>query len=646
MMFDLKRSTSISSTLTAAILLVLVVPVVSAQVKSPVKRTRDVAMVLPADAVWLEAEVHVTDEGQVSGEETATCFASSYAEPKLGKYHVFVSAAIGRQGPLHVWARVRGRGIAIKRKNPDGKSGDHWRWPKAANWRWISMGQFTGGQTLRFAGSADEKNTIHLDAVVVTADAAWQPREMCRNGSALLVDFNNKLGPVPRYLASANINSPKAMLIDREDWHDAVKALGFRMIRFQAPESKWDYRKRSEWDDAKFATMDAAITVARKRWGVDQIMLGMHRVSLPLQDDKLIESEFQAYADALAMFAQRYAAPGHVRVEYWEPFNELDHAGFLKKLEAHRQSYEHVAKLYAVCSQTLKAVNPAIKVGGPAAMWPGGWETKMMLEAPGAIADFVSWHQYPTGKASTPDEQILASVLGPKGIVDGLKRMQAVVRECRPGQPIEMLMTEFHINHSIWSPVDTRGASEFTAVFAASVMLNMGQAGADATMIHDVLAANYGLVGRVSKDGVSRRLGRIRRMLGNDPIHVRPVGWVYRWFNEFVGGSWRQCEWVMQPAGFAESPRAPVIEAAATADEGRRTVLLVNRDVDSHDVLLLGLDDGPAARAAFSLPVLVHTVDTSGARIARAPAPTANGRWPWRLTPMSVTIVVFSVDER
>lgn len=611
-----------------------------------VKRARDVAIVLPADAMWIEAEAHATGQGQVSSKEGSACFGGKFVEPKPGKYPVFLSVPLSGQGTRHVWARVRGHGISMKRTGPDGKVRDQWRWPKAATWRWIEMGRLAAGEKLNLMGSATEASTIHLDAVVVTTDAVWRPTEMSQSRAAFHVDFGKKQGPVSRDLASANINSPRAMLVDRQDWHDAVKALGFRMIRFQSPESKWDYRKRSEWDDTKFATMDAAIAAARERWGVEKIMLGMHRLSLPLQDGKFIESEFQAYADALAVFARRYAAPGRVRVEYWEPFNELDHAGFVKKLEAHGQSYEHVAKLYAVCSRILKAVNPAIKVGGPAAMWPGGWETKIMLDAPGAIADFVSWHQYPTGKASTSDERILASVLGSKGIVDGLKRMQGVAKECRPGEAIEMLMTEFHINYSIWSPLDTRGATELTAVFAASVLMNMGQAGIDATMIHDVTAASYGLVGRASKDGVSRRLGLTRRTQGDDPIHVRPVGWVYRWFNELVRGHWAECQWVARPDAFDKSPRAPVLEAAATVSGDRKTLLLVNRDMESHDVVILGLAEAAVAQSAFDLPVTVRTIDRDGAREARASAPTTAGRWSCRLAPMSVTFVVFPPNSK
>ena len=431
------------------------------------------------------------------------------------------------------------------------------------------------------------------------------------------------------------------MLSDRDDWHDAVRGLGLRMMRFQVPDgARLHYREHRSWGDREFAALDAAVTAARERWGVKTLMFGVHRLALPVDGGKLVSEDFGVYAEAVATLVRRYAPPGNVRVEYWEPFNELDHASFLAKLKAHGQSFADVARLYAVCSQAMKAVNPEIKVGGPAAMWPGGWETRLIFEAKGAFVDFASWHQYPTGNAATPDERLLGSVLSPKGFLAGLRRMQGVAAAAAPGRPVEFYLSEYHINYSLWKPVDVRAATSLTAVFAASVLLNLGQAGIDSAMIHDVVSRHYGLLGPISRDGLTRLIGRARASSLADRVQLRPVGWVYRWWNQLMAGNWAGCE-VEGQAGTDLSGRAPLVEATAVAAPARRVVVLIHRGTTTRAVEL-ALTGAPIyANSPFELPIRVLTVDDRGARDVRAEAPCSDGTWTWDLPPMSVSFVVF-----
>ena len=598
-------------------------------------RHTDSAYVLPpAEGQWIEAETTVSGPGKAKP-DTASCFGKAYAAPPEGKRVPFATVPWTQSGSRHVWARVRGRGVAVKQT---GKQ-DLWRWPKCSTWQWVCFGALDGTS---LSPSFTLMGDAAVDVVVLTEDARWQPLEIPLNVPALQIRFQDADLPVPPFLASANVNSPASMLLDRDDWHSAVRSLGITMMRFQVPAAKMDYRERDRWDEAAFKTLDDAVTAARERWGVETILFGVHRLGLPMEDDKLLEDEFADYADGVARLVRRYASPGRVRVQYWEPFNELDHASFLKKLERHGQDFGHVAKLYAVCSQRIKEVNPAVKVGGPAAMWPGGWETKMMLEQPGMIADFVSWHQYAAGSAATSDERILSAVHREKGMVDGLRRMQNAVRDAGRKEPLEFLLTEYHINYSIWDPPDRRGATALSAVFAASVLVNLGQKGADAAMIHDVLSRQYGLVGPVSGDAWSRGLGVVPRHVDGDPIHVRPVGWVYRWFNQLVRGRWAGCDWLSSPPAWPDSPRKPVVEAAAATDGDYGVVVLTNRDTSHHEVLLTGLTTVAPARSLDDRPVRVEVVDDHGPRTAHLPAPSASGHWRCHLPPLSVAFVRFS----
>jgi len=587
----------------------------------------------PPDGKWIEAETVATGQGKPQADAPA-CFGKGYVGQADDKYHASVKIPWSGPGTQHVWARVRGRGIMMKR--PGEK--DLWRWPQCEVWQWVKLGSFDGKA---LAPAVFLAGNTAIDCVVFTADASWQPLEMPDHMPALGIRFDRPGKPVPDRLVGANVNSPAAMLIDREDWHAAVRSLGIGTMRFQVPHKGLDYRERETWNDATFEPLDRAVEAARTRWGAKDLLFGVHRLALPMRDGKLLEEEYAAYADGVARLVQRYASPGKVRVRYWEPFNELDHANFLRKLKPHGQDYRQVAKLYAVCSRAIKAVNPDVKVGGPAAMWPGGWETKVMLEEPGMVADFVSWHQYAGGTAKTPDERLLDSIHREKGLVDGLHRIQNAVQDARHTAPLEYLLTEFHINDRIWSPPDNRAATALSAVFAASALINLGQEGVDVAMIHDVLARSYGLVGPISKDGWSRQLGMVPKSTASDPIHMRPAGWVCRWFNESLKGRWVPCKWISTPKGWADSPRRPVVEAAAVVSGADGIVVLINRDTKQQPMLLTGLTDTRPATGFADFIVELRVIDDNGPRIEHVPGPAANGQWRCRLSPMSVTMVRF-----
>ena len=190
---------------------------------------------------------------------------------------------------------------------------DLWRWPQCETWRWVKLGDFDGKALAPFVFLAG--NTA-IDCVVFATDASWRPLEMPNEMPALRVRFDQPGKPVPERLAGANVNSPSAMLIDRDDWHDAVRSLGIRLMRFQVPHKRLDYRERETWDEATFEVLDRAVEAARTRWGVKELLFGVHRLALPMQDGKLLEEEYAAYADGIARLVQRYASPGEVRVRY------------------------------------------------------------------------------------------------------------------------------------------------------------------------------------------------------------------------------------------------------------------------------------------------------------------------------------------
>ena len=448
------------------------------------------------------------------------------------------------------------------------------------------------------------------------------------------VNASRPIGDVSRYFAGANVNTPGTMLIGRDDFDEAVADLGVRMMRFQVPASALDYQQRDSWTDETFAVLDQAVEKARTTWGVQRLMFGISRLSIPFRDGRFVEEDFPAYADACARLVERYSPPGNVRVEFWEPFNERADPNLMKGLVKHGQGYNTLLALYNECASRMKAINPDIKVGGPALCSANLPQIREFLETSADSVEFVSWHDYPTGSAETSDAVLLSSITGKGRFLGATRAIESILASSgRDGVPL--FLSEFHINWSAWKPVDVRTANQFTAVFAASVFANLSETSLTSAMIHDVRIAYYGLVGPASRDGLGRKLGIISDSDGSDPIHIRPIGWVYHWFNELVRGQWTTCH-IDLPAEDAETDRGRLLDACAWRDSDQWGVMLVNKDTEPHDLTLHARR--PVVSAGFGLPMKVYTLAENRAYETQTSG-TRSGQWRTTLPPMSVTFV-------
>lgn len=469
-------------------------------------------------------------------------------------------------------------------------------------------------------------------SVLTSGLAGGQPPEW-----TVKVDFNHQLKVMDGMYLSANVNAPTKMAQYDARFDSAVRSLGIKMMRFQVPGKKSDYRTIAAWTEKEFAGLDNAVKKAREKWGVEELMFGIHRASLPVgKDGRFVHAEFAAYADTCAALVKRYAPVGNVRVRYWEPFNELDHHKALKRMATKGRGLRELAQLYAACAKAMKAVNPEIKVGGPSLCDANAGVLKVFLEEAGQYMDFVSWHDYPTGNSQTSDDVMLQAVVGPKRFVGGAANLRAVMKS-KGFENLPLLLGEYHVNWSAWAPVEPRTATQFSAVFVGSVIANMSRTSTGRIMIHDVLSRYYGLLGLASSDIVARRTECIDdKVEPTGGIHVRPSGWVYRWFNELAGGQWVACETAI-PAADAKTPRGPLLEAVAWQNESSRVVMLVNKGRATRDV---SVDFGAiVASDGFDTPVRVMTVANTRPMDIRTTG-TRAGQFKWALPPMSVTFIV------
>ena len=103
------------------------------------------------------------------------------------------------------------------------------------------------------------------------------------------------------------------------------------------------------------------------------------------------------------------------RVVYWEVTNERDENYFVNfheaggwgplKDAAKPDRVEELARIYVQCADAMKAVDPTIKVGGPAMERP---DLAMFVERFARVAgprlDFYSYHAYASGSKDDPDD--------------------------------------------------------------------------------------------------------------------------------------------------------------------------------------------------------------------------------------------------
>jgi hypothetical protein len=453
------------------------------------------------------------------------------------------------------------------------------------------------------------------------------------------VNFNKTTRPMDRSYAGININFAGAIIGLGSDFDRAVASLGAQFLRFQVPlDPPLDFRKPNEWKESDFTTLDKTVEKALSVWGAKEILFCITRMYIPRDaNGRLMVEDFDRYAEACAKLVQRYAAPGKMKVKYWEPFNEVDHPDAVAVYKKNGQDYTVVMDLYRRCAKRMKQVNPDIQVGGPALCDGSEWAVRCFMTEEKGTADFLSWHDYPTGSASTSDAQILRTVTsGPSRFVPQIGRIEVVMAE-QKRKKFPLFLDEFHINWQAWDPADPRTASQFTAVFAASVLANLSTTAVTSAMIHDLLSLHYGLLGPADRDGMSNQLGLILDYPNKDTIHVRPVGWVYRWFNEFAGGNWVFCESTL-PHNAKDGPRGRLLDACAWQNGSRRVVMLVNKDTVSH---LVKIDFGEKVFSeGFSLPIRVMTIVNNRPEDLTT-AGTRAGQWQWTLPAMSVIFVTY-----
>ncbi len=333
-------------------------------------------------------------------------------------------------------------------------------------------------------------------------------------------------------------------------YHSQIAQLGFGLIRIHHaglvdswtdPMSRtWNFTKIKAFYD-EYSSTRATIIQNIPGWPM----------WMRLDERGLLHpSEYDNYAVFCATLVDIINNRLGRQVIYWEPLNEKDvayqNAGRINELWL----------IYNRVAQAMKARDQRIKIGGPVLTWDEPIRLGSFLQACRPNVDFISWHRYATGDVNVSTAALMSFTPRYGEQVRMLRRV--AVRNI-PNRHIPLLLGEYNINYS-WRSGENRQNTHIGAVWFASVLKHLAEAGVD-------MATSWNL-----KDGI---YGLIDHR--NQP---RLAATVFAWAIKYLTGS------VM-----ATSSNNSFVEAMAVQQkDGKRSLLLINKSDSFANLTLRGMN--------------------------------------------------------
>ncbi|KYC35478.1 alpha-L-arabinofuranosidase [Scytonema hofmannii PCC 7110] len=374
-------------------------------------------------------------------------------------------------------------------------------------------------------------------------DTLWKSSTAASKKTAQVsIDWTNQIAKSTPFTFGSNdyeILSPERAA-DRT-FQNHIQQLGIKLIRIHHAQlcDRWTDAATKTWNVAKIkAGYDASYP---HKPTIIQNLPGWPKWMVQSKDGLLDKSEYDNYATLCAQLVEILNRRLQKKVIYWEPLNEKE------------VSYDKAWKLdelwiiYNKVAKAMKAVDPQIKIGGPALTWDNPKRLEAFLRACKPNVDFISWHRYGSKDAKQPTDGIMSYT---PNYARQVKDFRAIAKKYIPERPVPLLLGEYNINY-LWTSGETRQHNHIGAVWFASVMKHLADAGVD-------MATSWHL-----KDGI---YGMI------DPKNqLRPPATIFAWANKYLIGA------VMHTTS-----DHPFVEALAVQkQDGKRSLLLINKSYQS-----------------------------------------------------------------
>ncbi len=608
-----------------------------------------VGQATPNQATRVEAEAD--PRGEVK--EDATASGGKYVRV-AGEYLPLIFARVPPSGDAFtVWARLRGTQAQLK-GTPGGVQKEYeWSWDKPADWKWVRFGRHArvelGNEVVIIRGSGAAGAADGMDCLVFAADDAWRPD--APDGAAFLPDFGGKAGtPDTGHAAPA---APVAVTVNWAKIEGKVTPANYGLNLYggfsDANASDTIYKANVEymapgivrfhnagqmqpsakawagclneagtgWDRSKIGRVLAALRFKNHPdllMNIPSFPAGMDRNS----DGFLDDDKKDAYAALCADFVRIVNIENKIGARYFEITNEWDGhyftdfhenggGGGLKDVSK-PDRWDEVADVYNRCARAMKAVDPRIKTGGPAAARPdliAMHERFARRTLPNL--DFFSIHAYASGSASSPDAEIYdrARAMGDfaAGAVKLMKRIS-------PNRAIPVFLDEYNISWT-YETRDPRMTNAKGGVFDALTFVAVTRAGAASAQAWN------------EKDGIYGKTdARDVRRPGAEVLHL---------FSTYLIGD---------RVAAISGDNGVVAYAVMNPRTKRRSLLLVNRS-DRSRTIHATFSGAPTGTKPYQRVEIAFGKNGDKPTVARDSPLVKPGNGTWVAAPNSVTVMTF-----
>ena len=233
-------------------------------------------------------------------------------------------------------------------------------------------------------------------------------------------------------------------------------------------------------DKPNFESFDASLAALRKSNPDAEIMLCVN--SIPKYVNPHTEEGRALFARLCSTLATHLKENG-LQPLYWEIYNEP----YFNGIDKDRSLW----KMYNQTAEAIRKADPKVKIGGFAPCWPFVDMIKDFYSNCGSNIDFISWHKYLTGSASTSDEYVMS---GTASYGDDFARIRKALRSVGAPDSLKLALTEYNINWN-WKPHDPRQADYRGSAWTASLLNHLIRNQADLAMSwHARGGGTFGLI--------------------------------------------------------------------------------------------------------------------------------------------------------
>ncbi|MBA3936378.1 MAG: hypothetical protein H0X38_02865 [Planctomycetes bacterium] len=464
---------------------------------------------------------------------------------------------------IHVWLRHRHGAVCLKTLAGDQQVELGWSWGATQDFAWSHQGPFpaarlAGGVVVIRGDKTDKQPATDLDCIVLSTSDRQpaDPPLAARPGvSEFAIAWDKPIGETTQRSFGLNVAHPfDVAVMTNPRYRASMAKMAPGYIRLlENSSSLWDMPNQ-RLDHAKIAKLCQS-------WKglAPNIMLNISGWPAFMdadQDGRLDEARIGDYAASCADLVNIVNIEGKTGVQWWETSNERDGAYWIDAKGAHRP--QDLARIHAACATAMRAVDPTIKVGGPAATRPDlRGELAAFATAAGDSLDFLSYHAYASGNAADSDLRIFERTGEIAQQSQDLERRIAQITAKAGRTPLPGFLDEYNISWT-WETKDVRMSNQFSAVFDAMMITDLAQRD-----IHGSAAWNDcdGIYGKMDLD-----------------FNLRPAATVFARSNRDLVGT--LCA-VTVPA---DAPRILAVKRA----NGSRAVMLTNPDRRAVTVQLVG----------------------------------------------------------